>query len=121
MQIKISCLSAELIGDSNMNESKVNIIAELVKKAMLEEDYININEYLYLQKTWNGKISNSVCITLYDDTNIYLRLTEKVKYISIDSCKYGDWEDYDIEAIYEYEDNIIKCLIGYLSQNNLEV
>ncbi|MCC0685108.1 hypothetical protein [Clostridioides sp. ZZV14-6345] len=48
-------------------------------------------------------------------------MTEKVKYISIDSCKYGDWEDYDIEAIYEYEDNIIKCLIGYLSQNNLEV
>lgn len=31
-----------------MNECKANIIAELVKKAMLEEDYININEYLYL-------------------------------------------------------------------------
>ncbi|MDI2882353.1 hypothetical protein QJL30_09965 [Clostridioides difficile] len=104
-----------------MNENKINTIAELVKKAMLEDDYINVNEYLYLQKTWNGKTSNSVCITLYDDTNIYLRMTEKIKYISIDSCKYGDWEDYNIETIYEYEDTIIKCLIGYLSQNNLEV
>lgn len=42
----------------------------------------NMNEYLYLQNTWNGKTSNSVCITLYNDTNIYLRMTEKVKYIS---------------------------------------
>lgn len=34
-----------------MDKSKVNIIAELVKKAMLEDDYISVNEYLYLQKT----------------------------------------------------------------------
>ncbi|WP_255625023.1 hypothetical protein [Clostridioides sp. ES-S-0108-01] len=42
-------------------------------------------------------------------------MTEKVKYISIDSCKYGDWKDYNIKTIYEYEDTIIKGLIGYLS------
>ncbi|MGO0982744.1 hypothetical protein [Clostridioides difficile] len=101
-----------------MNEykSKIDIIVELIKKIMLEDDYANVDEYLYLEKTWNGKTSNSICIVLYNETNIYLRMTGEVKYISMDSCKYGDWEDYDIKDIYEYEDTIIKYLEDYINE-----
>lgn len=95
-------------------ESKINVIVELIKKVMLEDDYVSVNEYLYLQKTWDGKTSNSVCITMYDDTNIYVRITDEIKYVSMDSARYGDWEDCDIEDIYEYEDAIIEYLSNYL-------
>ncbi len=98
-----------------MNESKINIIDELAKKIMLEDNHVNINEYIYLEKTWDWKTINSICITLYDYTNIHMKINGDYKYTSMDSCQYGSWENYDIEAIYEYEDTIIKCLIHYLS------
>ena len=98
----------------NESKSKLNILIELIKKIMLEEDYVNINEYLCLEKTWNGETSNSVLITLYNETNIYVRTNGDYKYISMDSAKDGDWKDYDIKDIYEYEDTIIKYLEDYI-------
>ncbi|HBG2116822.1 TPA: hypothetical protein KPJ80_002918 [Clostridioides difficile] len=95
-------------------ELKVTKIVELIKKIMVEDDYVNINEHLCLEKTWSEETSNSVLIILDNDTNIYVRTNGEYKYISMDSAKDGDWKDYDIKDIYEYEDTIIKYLEDYI-------